>query len=482
MTMIEKKTIMTIQRSYVTALIRPVGLAAALSVMLWSFGIGHVSAQGVAENVAGNSEEEYLLGPMDKVRLKVFAWRPSRDEVFEWKALNDVYTVGQSGKISLPLIGDISAAGGNVRDLSTAVGQRMKQALGLVEAPSATVEIVQYRPFYILGSVEHPGEYAYRPNLTIVQAISIAGGLPRLTQAEVSRSDRDTITTAGDARVIQSEIYSLVAKLTRLEAEANGESSIVYPASLMKSSSASDIEPVFDEENRIFDARRKAYESRKTELESMKAVLQQELQASNANLEAQDHYVQLARDEMDQFTKLLERRLTTNARKSEVARNLMQVESERMRLRSDKARVRQELSRLELEAFELSSVRTNQTYADIRATKARLDELRRKMITAGQLLRQSEATTPQLASIEDRPRSEQLTFAIVRTDKAGARVEVAATETTVLQPGDTVKVIPPPRGGAEHVMARYGWGPSDIAQLLDTTNTVAAKLITIGAP
>ena len=135
-------------------------------------------------------EPQYVLGPLDKVRLKVFAWRPARDEVYEWKALNDVYTVGASGQVSLPLIGDVSAAGSNLRELCQAISNGLKDKLGLVEAPSATAEIAEFRPFYIFGAVQRPGEYSYRPGLTIIQALSIAGGLLR---GPLRRDDGDCL-------------------------------------------------------------------------------------------------------------------------------------------------------------------------------------------------------------------------------------------------------------------------------------------------
>ena len=122
---------------------------------------------------------DYALGSQDKIRLKVFEWRASRDEIFEWTAFNAEYTVGPAGKISLPLVGDVLAAGKSPSELSQAIGQALQTRIGLVEPPSISVEVVQFRPFYIVGDVDRPGEYAYRPGLTLLQAITIAGGGPR---------------------------------------------------------------------------------------------------------------------------------------------------------------------------------------------------------------------------------------------------------------------------------------------------------------
>ena len=60
---------------------------------------------------SASSAADYLLGPQDKLRLKIYEWRASRDVIFEWTALNDEFIVGAEGFLSLPFAGDIRAAG-----------------------------------------------------------------------------------------------------------------------------------------------------------------------------------------------------------------------------------------------------------------------------------------------------------------------------------------------------------------------------------
>ncbi|RVC11775.1 sugar ABC transporter substrate-binding protein, partial [Mesorhizobium sp. M7A.F.Ca.AU.002.02.1.1] len=70
---------------------------------------------------------EYLLGPQDKVRLKVYEWRASRDVIFEWTALNDSFVVGADGTLFLPFVGQIRAQGTAPGDLARAIGDRLMQ-------------------------------------------------------------------------------------------------------------------------------------------------------------------------------------------------------------------------------------------------------------------------------------------------------------------------------------------------------------------
>src|SRR5262245_58931883 len=95
---------------------------------------------------SGNGEAQYRLGPEDKVQIKVYEWRPSRDEIFEWTAFKADYLVSGSGSLSLPLLGDVPASGMTTTDLSRDIGERLRERMGLVAPPDVTVEVVKFRP------------------------------------------------------------------------------------------------------------------------------------------------------------------------------------------------------------------------------------------------------------------------------------------------------------------------------------------------
>ena len=409
----------------------PVLLAAIIAVIFVSS-----IASGNSEPSGATQGEEYILGPRDKVRVKVFAWRPSRDEVYEWKALNDVFTVGASGKLSMPLIGEVLAEGSNTAELSAAISDQLRSSLGLAEAPRASVEIAEFRPFYVLGVVDKPGEYAYRPDMTIVQAISIAGGLSRFNQYEAARLDRDAISTFGDRSVIETEMAALLARRARLEAEANGEKVLRLPASL------SQIEgQLLADERRIFESRLSTFEYRTGRLAQTKEMLQTQLAALDKRVSEQKTYVEAAQANLEHFDDLAKRQLTTRLRRAEAARNLMQAEDDGVRMHASLVSTRQELNRIEMEEQALRDDRTNQAVLDLRTTQARLDELERRVETADSLL-QADTATLQLSSLEDDGGKSQPVYTIIRKIAGGFK-ELSATETTVLRPGDTLKVDAP---------------------------------------
>jgi polysaccharide export outer membrane protein len=107
---------------------------------------------------------EYRLGAADKVRVNVFGE----------EALTGEFLVGGSGKISLPLIGEVQAAGLTIAELQEEIANALRQ--GYINEPRVSAEVLNYRPFYILGEVNKPGEYPYTNNLTVLNAVATAEG------------------------------------------------------------------------------------------------------------------------------------------------------------------------------------------------------------------------------------------------------------------------------------------------------------------
>lgn len=83
------------------------------------------------------------------------------------------------------------AQGRGTDELAAAIAQAL-QAGGLILHPSVAVEVSTYRPFYILGEVNTPGQYPFRPGMTVLTAISIAGGFTYRACQDYAGVTRDT--------------------------------------------------------------------------------------------------------------------------------------------------------------------------------------------------------------------------------------------------------------------------------------------------
>jgi protein involved in polysaccharide export with SLBB domain len=106
----------------------------------------------------------YRLGPADKLRIITYN-EPS---------LTGEFVVGGGGGVALPLAGEVAAAGLTTGELARAIEAALRN--GYLTDPKVSVEVLTYRPFYILGEVNKPGEYPFVNGLTVLNAVATAQG------------------------------------------------------------------------------------------------------------------------------------------------------------------------------------------------------------------------------------------------------------------------------------------------------------------
>jgi polysaccharide export outer membrane protein len=107
----------------------------------------------------------YRLGPGDQLTLRIY----------DQPQLSGSFSIDDSGMVDIPLLGLVRAAGRTSHGLEAEIATGLQRG-GLILKPSVAVEVSVYRPFYILGEVNTPGQYPFRPDMTVLTAISIAGG------------------------------------------------------------------------------------------------------------------------------------------------------------------------------------------------------------------------------------------------------------------------------------------------------------------
>ena len=134
-----------------------------------------------------NAEEPYRLDTGDRLRIVVFGQ----------DGLTSTYAVDTSGKINMSLIGAVAARGLTTAQLQQAIAARLRQ--GYIRDPKVAVEVDLYRPFFVLGEVTTPGQFAFVPDITVEKAVAIAGGYgPRAYryQVEIHRQIDGVLTHA----------------------------------------------------------------------------------------------------------------------------------------------------------------------------------------------------------------------------------------------------------------------------------------------
>jgi polysaccharide export outer membrane protein len=126
--------------------------------------LGAVETGAIVSEIPAESAGPYQLDTGDKLRIFVYG-QPN---------LSRGYTVEHDGTVSVPLIGRIRARGRTAKQLEGSIAA----ALGsdFIRDPQVSVDVLQNRPFFILGEVKTAGQYAYVSGMTVETAIAIAGG------------------------------------------------------------------------------------------------------------------------------------------------------------------------------------------------------------------------------------------------------------------------------------------------------------------
>lgn len=94
--------------------------------------------------------------------------------VYDEPSLSNDYVIDPSGYLAMPVVGSLKVAGMTPKQLQDQLVMALQAAH--IRDPNVTVEVTEFRPFYILGEVDKPGAYPYIGGLNIMSAIAIAGG------------------------------------------------------------------------------------------------------------------------------------------------------------------------------------------------------------------------------------------------------------------------------------------------------------------
>ena len=150
------------------------------------------AARGViAERPAPTEGDSYLLDTGDKLRITVFG----QDD------LSGEYTVDGTGAISMPLLPPISARGLTADEFEAALEIELGE--NLLRNPNVSIQVMEFRPFFILGEVRNAGQYPYVSGMTVQSAAAIAGGFTYRANA-----DRVTITRNRGDRIVELGVDS----------------------------------------------------------------------------------------------------------------------------------------------------------------------------------------------------------------------------------------------------------------------------------
>lgn len=391
--------------------------------------IGAVVALCLGVTIAATAlaaDDGYTLGVGDRLRITVY----------EQPELSGEYAIGPSATLSIPLVGRMRVDGLTLERFEAMLIERLARQGGIKE-PRLSVDILEYRPFFILGAVEDPGKYPYVVDMTVLHAITIAGGFRRvaspdlLAQLEVARV-RERYASVGEAQAIA------LARRARLIAERDDLPEIVFPPAIRQVTSDAKIQELMTNESRLRAQRAESLRAEIQLLEAQKGIITEEITALEKQSQSKGRLMEINAQEMAEIDKLRQRDLVPITRVLALRRSATELESDRTQLLASIARAKQEMSKVDVSILNLAKARSIQITESIKQAEDELSQLAISRASALDQLRRAEALRGRTASepLVDEVGGE---LVIVRRTAAGVQHIRADDETRVL-PGDLIKV------------------------------------------
>ncbi|MFD1010738.1 polysaccharide biosynthesis/export family protein [Shinella fusca] len=378
--------------------------------------------------------EEYRLGVMDKLRIRVAEWQTAEGAIRDWSAVSGDYSIGADGALSLPFIGTLPADGRTTAELAEEIGRKMQVLFGLKDLPSASVEIAEYRPVYLAGEVQTPGAYPYAPGLTVLKAVSLGGGLKRADPGQ--RFTRDFLRSEGEAAVQLAERNRLLIRRARIAAEMGAAKDIVMPKELGDSDEA---RAILESEKALMASREKRLRLQLTALADLKSLLTNEIDALGKKSETQTRQLELVQGDLTKVDSLAEKGLAISSRRLALEQRAADLQAALLDIDTASLKAKQDINKASQDETNLQNDWDAQLAQEMQNTEQELDTLTLKLGTSRDLMSEAMLQSADAVTLKGGASAANIGYSILRTVKGKAE-QIRATETTPILPGDVVKV------------------------------------------
>ncbi|MEY4983231.1 MAG: hypothetical protein RIR62_1497 [Pseudomonadota bacterium] len=394
-----------------------------------------------ATAAAGPAAGGYRIGPRERLLIRIGQWDPVERTYAAWADVGGDYLVGADGMLSVPMAGPVRAEGLTTAELSAAILTQLEARLGLPGEMDAAVEIVEYRPVYVMGEVQTPGAIAFLPGMNAIEAIGLAGGFRRAETAFL-QSERSALSALGSYEVLRIDLHRRLATKARLEAELASADDIPPPPELAEAAGGAELLAREAEIKAARDAETAAALSQIAELE---ALLQAEIARLGDQIVLRQEQLSLANEELDNARDLVERGLTVASRRLDLQSRVADQEVRLLELETARLTAEQRLNEAGRDRLAVLNDRKSDILTSLRAEEAEIATLRLRMKTESALYAEAVGNGEGFVTYQG------LGAPVLElTRRDGATLDVREVDRgEALQPGDILEVrLPLPGEGA----------------------------------
>lgn len=352
--------------------------------------------------------------------------------VYGDSGLTGLFPVSADGTIGYPLLGNVDVADKTVDEIGAQISSDLSSH---VANRSVAVAIKEYAPIFIVGDVQKPGRYEYRPGMIVLELFALGGGLREPT-ARTDMSAIQLISAQQEYEDMSLQLLSHDVRRARLEAERN-HVEFEYKSNgpgLMRDPTT--LEKIIDAEKNLYKLRLSVLQGERTNLEVQRQNFAQEIDTLQKSNVMRNEQFQLLGLDVNASEELVQRGAASQSALRERKRELLAMNQQLLESTSFLARAHQNKSEVERRILELENKRNNDAATELREIELDMIRLRKKMAFSLETMAEIGATSRRVASLEQ---VIQTKFSIVR-QLAGNYDEVEAGEHTLIRAGDVIRV------------------------------------------
>lgn len=367
----------------------------------------------------------YHTGPGDTLMITVYGQ----------ETLSGPFRISPDGTIGYPLLGNVDVGGRTTGDIAKQIGAELGAHIPSSDAVS--VSIAEYAPVFILGEVEKPGPYPYRPGMIALELLAVGGGLKQ-PSLSMDNSRLQLIATEQEYADLQLQRFSLLVRRARLKAETDEADAFSFVLPTHDSlQDAAALNRIVEGEKNLFTVRKTTLESQDRALRAQYASYEQEISALEQGITLHNEELALVGEDVRAMQTLADKKLTQLTRLRETQRSYSVIQRDLLEQQSYLARARQNLLDLEQRRVELRSKRNDENAVDVRETDLEIARADQKM---GSLLATLSELKQEMTSATEAVATLTTSYSITRLVD-GQYQDISADERTAIVPGDILRAV-----------------------------------------
>jgi polysaccharide export outer membrane protein len=296
--------------------------------------------------------------------------------------------------------------------------------------------------------VTNPGKYSFSPGLTVVQALSMAGGIGPVDPNLIGLQ-RDALSSRGDLRGLEAERLELVARQARVDAILNNATEIRFPPDILEHSSEPRVSRMMQDEQALFETRESSMNTEIEALNQARVLATNQIEALKAKAASLVKQIELANKDLSSVNKLVTQGLTVSARQLGANQNVAELESRNLDVSLAILKTQQDVAKVDQDIGDVRNRYRINALTEAAELRDRFASNAEKTETAKDLLRNLQIRAPMAVTALEEDK-ETYSFSTTINRVVGGSVEsVIVSDNDPVSPGDVIRVerreqIPPP--------------------------------------